>query len=137
MRTKVLTLVATALAVVGIGVLPSLASAATPDANVQGGSFAASPPVKSECGSGSVCFWSGKTWGRAECQSGQNCFSQFHANETGFHALANINPQSMWNNTTNRTAVIYEGIFGEVEVGIGPGESWQWSSRYERGFYLH
>ena len=56
--------------------------------------------------------------------------------ETRYHTLANVDPQSMWNNTTNRTAVIYTGPVGEVEVGSGPGETFQWGSRYERGFEL-
>lgn len=120
MRVKVLTLLTTAIAVVGIGVLPSTASAS-----------------KSECAAGDVCFWSGKTFGRAECESGLNCFSHFHGYETGSHALANINPQSVWNHTGNHTAIFYVGLFGKVELGVYPGEDFQWGSPYTKGFKLN
>jgi hypothetical protein len=94
------------------------------------------PQVQSECPGGYVCFWSGKTFGRGECESGQNCYSQFHGYEVGWHNLENINPQSMWNHTGEHLAVFYVGLFGEVEHGIYPGETTQWNSPYKGGFEM-
>lgn len=146
MRTKVLALLATAMVVVGIGVLPSLALAATPEggvaataeaeAGVRGGPFDVESFVISECPAATVCFWSGKTFGRGEVEPGLNAFSFFNGFETGCHALANINPQSVFNHTGEHLAVLFVGIFGEVELGISPGETFQFGSRYTRGFCM-
>jgi len=52
--------------------------------------------VTSDCPSGKICLWAGQTFG------GQQSF--WNAWETGCHALANIDPRSVRNNTGNRTA---------------------------------
>jgi hypothetical protein len=83
---------------------------------------------KSDCPSGKICLWSGPTFG------GQQSF--WNGSETGCHALENIDPQSMWNHTGNHTAVFFVGVFGETELGIGPGETFQWGSPYTRGFCI-
>jgi len=57
---------------------------------------AVEPFVKSDCPSGKICLWSGTTFG------GQQSF--WNASELGCHALENINPGSVFNNTTNRKA---------------------------------
>lgn len=142
MRTKVLMLVATTMAVVGIGVLPSLASAATPEeaataeAGVQGEPFAVEPFVLSECPGSYICFWTGPTYGQSECRSGENCFSAFHGYETGCHALANIDPQSMYNHTGEHWAHFYTGPFGEIDIAIAPGNTYQFGGRWTKGFCI-
>lgn len=88
---------------------------------------AVEPRVKSDCPSGKICLWAGPTFG------GQQSF--WSASETGCHALENIDPQSVFNNTSNRTAVFFVGVFGEVELGVGPGGTEHFSS-YERGFCI-
>lgn len=89
---------------------------------------------KSECSPGYVCFWSGKTFGRAECQSGLNCFSEFHGYEVGWHNLENINPQSMYNHTGEHVAWFLIGCCDAFPVG--PGGTEQWSSPYGDGFEM-
>ena len=90
------------------------------------------PMAKSECPSAAVCFWSGKTYGTAECESGQNCFSWFHGYEVGYHALSNINPQSVWNNSSH-TIYFSNGISGGWSVGPGSSESFglRWYGGFE------
>lgn len=94
------------------------------------------PPVesraKSDCPFGYICFWSGKTFGTAECQAGLNCFSKFAGHETGWHNLESINPQSMYNNTASRVAWFPLGCCSQY--AIGPGETHQWGSPYTGGF---
>lgn len=81
---------------------------------------------KSDCPSGKVCFWSGPTYG------GQQSF--WNAWETGYHALANIDPQSMWNNTGNRTVWLENGLGSPYP--IGPGGTNQWGSPYTGGMEI-
>jgi hypothetical protein len=137
MRVRVLTLLATVMAVVGVGVLPSLASAATPEgqASIQSLSSNLEPQVKSDCPASYICFWSGKTFGTAECEAGQNCFSAFHGYEVGWHNLESINPQSMYNHTGEHIAAWPFGCCSQTLVG--PGETYQWGSRYFGGFEIH
>jgi hypothetical protein len=141
MRTKVLTLMATAMAVVGIGVLPSLASAAAPEAappkaeaGFQSLPSAVQARVIGECPASYICFWSGKTFGQAECQAGLNCFSAFHGYEVGWHNLESINPQSMYNHTGEHIAAWPFGCCSQTLRG--PGETYQWGYRYEGGFEI-
>lgn len=125
-------LIALVLLAAALGGMASKASAASPKTNP----LVFEPLVQSECPGGYVCFWSGKTFGRGECESGQNCYSQFHGYEVGWHNLENINPQSMWNHTGEHLAVFYVGLFGEVEHGVYPGETTQWNSPYKGGFEM-
>jgi hypothetical protein len=97
--------------------------------------LALTPLVQSECPSGYVCFWSGKTFGQKECHTA-NCFSAFAGSEVGHHNLESIDPQSMFNNTAAHYVVFYNGPFGEVEEIYGPGKTDQWSSPYGGGFDL-
>jgi hypothetical protein len=132
MRTKVLTLLATAMTVVGFGVLPSLASAATSDAATavsDAGVFGVpSLQVKNDCGPARICLWSGQSFG------GQQSF--WNGSDLGFHALANIDPQSVYNHTGERLAIFYVGILHNVELGIYPGETFQFGSPYSGGFEI-
>jgi hypothetical protein len=50
---------------------------------------------RSDCPSNYVCFWAGQTYG-----SEPRAF--FHASDTGYKPLNNINPGSIFNNTSNR-----------------------------------
>jgi hypothetical protein len=59
---------------------------------------AISPAALSECPGQTICLWAGVNF------NGQRSF--WHASETGCHALANINPQSIFNNTSNRSALL-------------------------------
>jgi hypothetical protein len=136
MRIKMLTLLATAMAVVGVGVLPSLASAATPEggAGIQSLPSGLEARVKSDCPASYVCFWSGKTFGTAECESGQNCYSQFHGYEVGKHNLENINPQSMYNHTGEHLAWFLGPLW--TPFAISPGGTYQWGSPYTSYFEI-
>jgi hypothetical protein len=67
---------------------------------------------KSDCPSGKICLWAGPTFG------GQQSF--WNASETGCHALANINPQSAYNNTSNRHAT----LTGFTTIGHGASVGW-------------
>lgn len=139
MRVKVLALLATSMAVIGIGVLPSLASAATPEAGVGIESLPAAvqPRVASECPASYICFWTGKTYGQAECRAGENCFSAFHGYELGSHALSNIDPQSMYNHTGEHTAWFQPCIPAfPCEFGVGPGQLHQFGGRWTSGFWI-
>jgi hypothetical protein len=80
---------------------------------------------KSDCPNGKVCLWSGPTFG------GQQSF--WNAWETGYHGLENIDPQSVYNRTSNRVAVFFIGPF-KVELGVYPGETFQFGSPYTGGF---
>lgn len=84
---------------------------------------------KSDCPSAKICLWSGPTYG------GQQSF--WNGWETGYHALENIDPQSVWNHTGNHTAIFYVGLWGQVELGVYPGETFQWGSPYTRGFRIN
>lgn len=149
MRVKMLALLATAMAVIGIGVLPSLASAATQEAATQeaatpeaGVGFQSLPTkvqarVASECPASYICFWTGKTYGQAECKAGENCFSAFHGYETGSHALANIDPQSMYNHTGEHYAWFQPCIpLFPCEYNVGPGQLHQFGGRWTSGFWI-
>lgn len=67
----------------------------------------AQPPksfaVTSDCPAGKICLWSGPTFG------GDRSF--WEASQTGCHALENIDPTSMRNNTDNRLATL-PGVLG-------------------------
>jgi hypothetical protein len=71
-----------------------------------------------DCPSGKICLWAGQTFG------GQQSF--WNAWETGCHALENIDPTSIRNNTNNRE--VYS------PVTVGPGLEYQWFSPYGGGF---
>lgn len=139
MRAKLLTLLATAMAVVGLGVLPSLASAATPEsttpAAIQSLPADQEARVKSDCPASYICFWSGKTFGTAECQAGLNCFSAFHGYEVGYHALENINPQSVYNHTGERLAW-FSLNWLDPGFGVWPGEAIGFGGRWNAGFEI-
>ena len=126
-RTKVLGVLCLALFVGVIAAAPAGAAEAAKESS--GGEARA----KSDCPFGYICFWSGKTFGTAECQAGQNCFSAFAGNQLGWHNLESINPQSMYNNTANRLAWFPTGPFGQG-YGIGAGQTNQWGSPYGGGF---
>jgi hypothetical protein len=106
---------------------------------VAAGPAAASEPAEtdnaSECPASYVCFWSGKTYGQAECEKGLNCFSAFHGYELGWHALENINPQSVYNHTGEHWAFFPQGPFGQG-FWIGPGQMEGWGSRWTGGFEM-
>jgi hypothetical protein len=87
----------------------------------------ASVENKSDCPAGKICLWSGPTFG------GQQSF--WNGSETGYHALENIDPQSVYNHTGNHTAVFFIGPFN-VELGVGPGETFQFGSPYTKGFEI-
>jgi hypothetical protein len=90
------------------------------------------PMSQSECPSNAVCFWSGKTYGQAECESGQNCFSWFSGSEVGYHALSNINPQSVFNNSSH-SIYFSNGVSGGWSVAPGHAESFgqRWFGGFE------
>jgi Peptidase inhibitor family I36 len=67
---------------------------------------------QSDCPGQTVCLWSGYTYG------GSRAF--FAASETGCHGLGAINPQSLYNNTSNRRVT--------WPVAVGPGGTYQWLS---------
>jgi hypothetical protein len=73
----------------------------------------ASTTVKSDCPAGKICLWAGPTFG------GQQSF--WNASETGCHALANIDPQSAYNHTSNRHATLtgFTTIGHETSIGWG------------------
>lgn len=126
-----------------VGVVAAGPAAATEPAGGSGGEAAASgslsvlqPQTTGECPSGYVCFWSGKTYGRAECESGQNCFSAFAGSEVGCHGLENINPQSMFNNTGNKTVTVYNGGIVEPITHVYHGETYQWGYVYHEGMCI-
>lgn len=113
MSTKILAIVATTMAVAGIGILPSMASAESlfePTIEV-------SPQVKEDCPPGDVCVWEGPTFG------GNRAF--FAGSETGTHTLENITPHSAYNHTGNHTAVFPEWYFGSCcpNLILSPGQS--------------
>jgi hypothetical protein len=84
-------------------------------------SRAVEPLVKSDCPSQTVCLWEGPTFG------GKQSF--WHAYETGCHALTSINPQSLFNNTTNRTLKLPQlNQLGGNE--FGPGVAYHLASPY-------
>lgn len=87
---------------------------------VMAGAFLALAPEamaeRSECPAGKICLWSGPTYG------GQKSF--WNGYETGCHALANIDPESMWNHTGEHYATM---------PGLGmtaPGVYWGWGYPY-------
>lgn len=135
MRVKVLALRATAFAV-GVCALQAATSAAPAAAEQASSPVVAEPLVASECAAGNICFWTGKTYGRAECRSGENCFSWFAGSDLGYHALANIDPQSMYNHTGSRVAVFEGGLFGEGTFFVLPGEKLQFGGRWTKGFEI-
>lgn len=59
--------------------------------------------VTSDCPAGKICLWSGPTYG------GDRSF--WEASQTGCHALENIDPTSVRNNTDNRLAT-FPGVLG-------------------------
>jgi hypothetical protein len=74
--------------------------------------------VLNDCPAGKVCLWAGQTFG------GQQSF--WNAWETGCHALANIDPQSIRNNTNNRTVT--------YPANVGPGLEYQFFSPWTGSF---
>jgi hypothetical protein len=61
------------------------------------------PPAsanREDCPAGSVCLWSGPTYG------GQQAF--FNGEDTGWHTLSNIDPESGWNHTGNHNVIFQE-----------------------------
>lgn len=82
---------------------------------------------KSDCPAAKICLWSGPTFG------GQQSF--WNGYETGYHALENIDPQSVYNHTGNHVAIFYIGPFG-TELGVYPGETFQFGSPYTGGFTI-
>ena len=74
--------------------------------------------VTSDCPAQKICLWSGQFFG------GQQSF--WNAWETGCHALANIDPTSIRNNTTNRKVT--------SPVQVGPGLEYQWFEPHKGGF---
>jgi peptidase inhibitor family I36 len=59
--------------------------------------------VTNDCPAGKICLWSGPTFG------GDKSF--WSESDTGCHALENIDPTSMRNNTDNRLATL-PGVLG-------------------------
>lgn len=135
MRVKVLALLATVFAV-GVCALPAVTSAAPPAGESASSSAHVEPRVASECPASYICFWTGKTWGQAECRAGENCFSAFHGYELGSHALESIDPQSMYNHTGERVASFAQGIMGEGNFAALPGEKLQFGGRWTHGFSI-
>jgi hypothetical protein len=139
-----LALLATAMAVIGLGVLPSLASAATPEAvtpSLEAGFNSLSPAaqarVASECPGSYICFWTGESYGQSGCEKGETCFSAFHGYEVGEHALANINPRSMYNHTGEHYAWFQPCIPAfPCEYSVNPGQLWQFGGRWTSGFRI-
>lgn len=110
---KVVAFIAPVVVIVGLAA-PSMASAVEPQ-------------VKSDCPAGKICLWSGPTFG------GQQSF--WNGSETGCHALESIDPESVYNHTGNHTAVFFIGPFN-VELGISPGETFQFSEPYTKEFCI-
>lgn len=102
MKAKLSTVVAAAVMVVAIAVVPSMASAETALP-----SEAATPASLSECPSQTICLWATSNY------SGEHR-SFWSASQTGCHALSSINPESVYNNTNNRVAELPGwGVIGE------------------------
>jgi hypothetical protein len=72
---------------------------------------------KSDCPVGTICFWEGPTFG------GNRAFFT----TLGFKSLANINPRSAYDNTSNGTVVFSE----TTPVTLFAGQSYS-----ERPFYF-
>lgn len=75
--------------------------------------FAFAPAASADygdCPSQKICLWAGPTYG------GQRAF--FDASDTGWKSLANIDPRSVRNNTSNRHV-----YFPEWGATWGPGQS--------------
>jgi Peptidase inhibitor family I36 len=83
MRSKVFAVVVAAMAVIAIGVLPSVAAAE---------STVVSPLVQTDCPLGFVCAWTGPTFGGERSQWGQA--------ETGCHEHTNRAFESIYNHTS-------------------------------------
>lgn len=100
MRAKLLAVMATVMALVGVGVLPSTAAA-----------------EKSDCPAGYLCVWEGPTFG------GNRAF--FAGSETGTHTLAGIDPRSAYNHTGNHEGLFWDWYAGppELYMYLGPGEA--------------
>jgi Peptidase inhibitor family I36 len=112
------------------------AAGSGPDASATN-PLAVTPMVLSECPGSYICFWTGKTYGQAECNGGENCFSAFHGYETGCHALASINPQSIYNHTGEHYAhLYYNEPLGPVELVYGPGQHETLPGRYSGEFCI-
>lgn len=77
---------------------------------------------REDCPAAKVCLWSGPTYG------GSAAF--FNGEDTGWHSLAEINPQSAWNHTGNH-AVLFDGL-----TWINPGETIRISPAFERWIYI-
>ncbi len=105
MRTKLLTLLATCTAVVGIGLLPTMAAAEEP--------AAPAAPLVTGCNSGNHCSWSGTfyTGTRVEIQ----CIGGFHG--VGFTAF------SAKNACANKKVELYyqEGEVIRFKACMNPG----------------
>jgi hypothetical protein len=84
--------------------------------------------VQSDCPASKICLWLGQTFG------GQQSF--WNGYETGYHALENIDPASVYNHTGNHYAVFYAGTFGEVEIVVGPGKTEQFGFEWTKGFEI-
>jgi hypothetical protein len=122
-----------ALLVGVVGAGPAVANSAieSDGSGIQGNSLSVLQPQDlSDCNTGYVCFWSGKTFGQAECESGLNCFSEFSGTEVGCHGLENINPQSMLNHTINKVVEFFNGGLIEPLSHIYANETFQWGSPY-------
>jgi hypothetical protein len=89
--------------------------------------------VTSDCPGGKICFWTGKTYGTAECRAGENCFSTFFGYEVGKHNLENIDPQSMYNHTGEHVAWFIEGL---NIYSQGPNGDFSWGRRYTSYFEI-
>jgi hypothetical protein len=105
------------------------AAVITPAAEVQNDPLIVQPLVQSDCSPGLICLWSGPTFG------GQQSF--WHGYETGCHALENINPQSVFNDTENYTAEFPYGPFELLHHDAGPGSTIQFEEPWPSGFCIH
>jgi hypothetical protein len=83
---------------------------------------------KSDCPSAKICLWDGPTFG------GQQSF--WNGYETGCHALENIDPSSVYNNTNGHWAHFYTGPFGEIDIAVGPGKTYQFGGDWTKGFCI-
>lgn len=93
------------------------------------GAFLALAPTasaaKSECPGQTICLLSGPNFG------GQRSF--WHASDVGCHALENIDPESVFNNTVNRKARFFGFLGGPV---IKPGSSFIFLDPYTGKFCI-
>jgi Peptidase inhibitor family I36 len=111
MRTKLLAAMATVMAIVGIGVMPSLAAA---ESLVEPSGQTVEPRIREECPGGYVCAWTGPTFGGER--------RQWAGSEIGCHSHAFTGFESVYNHTGNKTVYALNWFPPPYEtLTLGPG----------------